>query len=72
VHQNCKHVSASRAELKDLAAESLGILTAALPRQAAALPALFSLPVYGALIGMFELNNLGEGATRTLPLFGHP
>ncbi len=52
-----------RAELRDLAAESLALLQAALPREAAAFPALFSLPVYGALIGMFELNNLGAPGT---------
>lgn len=59
-----------RAELRDLAAASLALLEAALPREAAAFPALFSLPVYGALIGMFELNNLGTpGASILLSLF---
>jgi hypothetical protein len=44
--------------VKGLAAESLQLLRAALfdPR----FPALFELPVYGSIIGMFELNNLGE------------
>lgn len=56
-----------RAELKDLAAESLGLLAAALPRQQAAFPALLSLPMYGALIGMFELNNLGGQCLTALP-----
>lgn len=45
--------------MKELATESLVLLEAALPAQAASFPALFSLPLYGALIGMFELNNLG-------------
>jgi hypothetical protein len=55
------------AELKDLAAESLALLAAGLPRQAAAFPALLSLPVYGALISMFELNNLGGQCLTALP-----
>lgn len=47
------------AELRGLAAESLQLLAAGLPDQAAAFPALFSPPVHASLIGMFELNNLG-------------
>ena len=46
------------ADLKDLASQSLGLLKNCLfdPR----FPALFCLDVYGSIIGMFELNNLGE------------
>ncbi|KAK9840433.1 hypothetical protein WJX74_009879 [Apatococcus lobatus] len=45
-----------RANLKDLASQSLGLLKNCLfdPR----FPALFCLDVYGSIIGMFELNNL--------------
>jgi hypothetical protein len=46
-----------RAELRGLAAESLELLRAALYDER--FPALFELPVYGSIIGMFELNNLG-------------
>ncbi|KAK9805419.1 hypothetical protein WJX73_003394 [Symbiochloris irregularis] len=48
-----------RAELRDLAEESLDLLKPALAAQASAFPALFDLRVYGSIIGMFELNNLG-------------
>ena len=41
-------------------------MAAALPQQAAAFSALLSLPVYGALIGMFELNNLGGQVLNAL------
>ena len=46
------------AELRDLAQDSLGLLRQGLydPR----FPGLFSLEVYGSIMGMFELNNLGE------------
>ncbi len=45
-------------DLKDLASQSLGLLKNCLfdPR----FPALFCMDVYGSIIGMFELNNLGE------------
>ena len=46
------------AELRGLAAESLQLLRAALFD--ARFPALFELPVFGSIVGMFELNNLGE------------
>lgn len=46
-----------RAELRGLAAESLALLRGAL--YDARFPALCELPVYGSIIGMFELNNLG-------------
>ena len=46
----------STAELRGLAAESLALLRAALFD--ARFPALFELEVYGAIIGIFELNNL--------------
>lgn len=45
------------AELRGLAADSLQLLRAALFD--ARFPAMFELPVYGSIIGMFELNNLG-------------
>ena len=47
-------------DLKDLAQESLSLLQAAIYDDR--FPALFDLEVYGNLIGMFELNNLGTGA----------
>ena len=46
------------AELKDLAQESLDLLRRAIFDER--FPALFELGVYGNIIGMFELNNLGE------------
>ncbi|KAL0052681.1 hypothetical protein WJX82_005986 [Trebouxia sp. C0006] len=48
---------AFRQELKDLAQESLSLLRAALFDERFA--ALFELDVYGSIVGMFELNNLG-------------
>ena len=47
-------------ELEELAADSLQLLTQALADFALLYPALFSLQVYGSIIGMFELNNLGK------------
>lgn len=46
--------------MQQLAADSLWHLTEALPSQAGAFPAVFDLQVWGSIIGMFELNNLGE------------
>ena len=46
------------AELKGLAADSLALLRAAL--YDARFPALFELELYGAIVGIFELNNLGK------------
>ncbi len=43
--------------LRDLAGESLALLREAIWDER--FPALFALDVYGAIIGMFELNNLG-------------
>ncbi|DBA72664.1 TPA: hypothetical protein ACH3X2_010405 [Trebouxia sp. C0005] len=48
---------AFRKDLKDLAQESLSLLRAALFDERFA--ALFELDVYGSIVGMFELNNLG-------------
>lgn len=45
------------AELRGLAEESLQLLREAIHDER--FPALFSLDVYGSIIGMFELNNLG-------------
>ena len=45
------------AELKDLASDSLNLLKAAIYDER--FPALFDLEVYGSIVGMFELNNLG-------------
>ena len=47
------------ADLRELASDSLQLLTAALSSHAAQFPALFRLDVYGSIVGMFELNNLG-------------
>lgn len=47
------------AELRDLARESLSLLEAAVQAKDR-FPALFNLDIYGSIIGMFELNNLGE------------
>lgn len=44
--------------MKRLAGDSLDKLRAALPRQAEAFPALFTLDCYATIIGAFELNNL--------------
>ena len=50
---------AFRDSMKDIAAESLNLLVAALPPATAArYPGLFSLDVFSRVIGMFELNNL--------------
>ena len=46
-----------RAELKDLASDSLDLLKTAFFDER--FPALFDLDVYGSIVGMFELNNLG-------------
>jgi hypothetical protein len=43
--------------MRGLAQESLALLSAALFD--CRFPALFSLDVYGSIVGMFELNNLG-------------
>lgn len=45
------------AELQDLAEESLSLLKEAI--YDSRFPGLFTLEVYGSLIGMFELNNIG-------------
>ena len=45
------------AELKDLASDSLNLLKAAIYDER--FPVLFDLDVYGSIVGMFELNNLG-------------
>ncbi|KAK9811846.1 hypothetical protein WJX72_011125 [[Myrmecia] bisecta] len=46
-----------RADVKELAADSLELLSAAL--YDSRFEPLFSLDVYGSIVGMFELNNLG-------------
>ena len=46
------------AELRGLAGDSLELLREAIYDER--FPALFSLEVYGSIIGMFELNNLSE------------
>ncbi|KAI3436369.1 hypothetical protein D9Q98_002422 [Chlorella vulgaris] len=47
------------ADMRQLASDSLGLLAAALPpRLVSRFPALITLPVWGSIIGMFELNNL--------------
>ena len=43
---------------RDLADSSLELLRAALPDLASRYPPLFSLDVFGSVIGIFELNNL--------------
>ena len=59
------------AELKGLAEESLAFLRAAL--YDARFPALFELELYGAIVGIFELNNTGRlaGPTELLMLGRH-
>ena len=47
-----------RQQLIELASGSLELLCKAWPDRAQAFPGLFSLPVWGAIVGMFELNNL--------------
>lgn len=46
------------ADLRGLAGESLALLKEFLFDER--FPALFHLDVYGAIVGMFELNNLGD------------
>ncbi|KAL4420876.1 hypothetical protein ABPG77_002835 [Micractinium sp. CCAP 211/92] len=47
------------ADMRQLAADSLELLCAAMPpRLLSRFPALLTLPVWGSIIGMFELNNL--------------
>ena len=53
------------ADLRRLAEESLELLKACI--YDARFPALFSLEVYGSIIGMFELNNLSAHASAPLP-----
>lgn len=50
--------AAFRRQIKDMAYESLQLLKAAIFDEECAL--LFSLEIYGHIIGMFELNNLGR------------
>ena len=47
-----------RQQLIQVASGSLELLCKAWPDRAQAFPGLFSLPVWGAIVGMFELNNL--------------
>lgn len=51
--------------MKGLAAESLQLLEKALPTKN--YPELCDLDTYGAIIGMFELNNLGLSIPSKLP-----
>lgn len=46
------------ADIQDLAAESLSLLQEAV--YDSKFPGLFTLEVYGSIIGMFELNNIGK------------
>lgn len=50
--------------LRDLASESLALLRRAIYDPS--FDALFKLDVYGSLVGMFELNNLGFSITSQL------
>ena len=54
------HTRQMHAELRDLASDSLSLLKAAIYDQR--FPELFDLDVYGSIVGMFELNNLGRQA----------
>lgn len=56
----------TRAELKDLASDSLDLLKGAIFDERFA--ALFDLDVYGSIVGMFELNNLGVHTLTCLSL----
>lgn len=47
----------THAELRDLASDSLNLLKSVIYDER--FPALFDLDVYGSIVGMFELNNLG-------------
>ena len=47
-----------RQQLRALAADSLALLTRALPAQASRYPALFALRLWGSVVGMWENNNL--------------
>ena len=55
----------ARADRRQLAADSLELLAAALAD--ASFPALFHLRLYGALMGMFEQNNLGIYVASPVP-----
>ncbi|KAJ9521056.1 hypothetical protein QJQ45_022775 [Haematococcus lacustris] len=59
VPEDVQDEAAFREELRALAADSLQLLVAALPGVAAAFPSLLALDTWGALVGLFELNNLG-------------
>ena len=50
-------------ELRDTAEESLRLLCQAIYDER--FPALFGLDVYGSIVGMFELNNLGRAYTAS-------
>ena len=43
---------------RDLAKASLDLFCSALPNMSARFPPLFSLEVFGSVVGIFELNNL--------------
>ena len=58
------------AELCGLAEESLELLRGVLYDER--FPALFELPIYGSIIGMFELNNLGVSEIVSLIISGSP
>lgn len=58
------------AELKELASDSLNLLKAAIYDEC--FPALFDLDVYGSIVGMFELNNLGVQPLTCLEVHAAP
>ncbi|EFN50876.1 hypothetical protein CHLNCDRAFT_141673 [Chlorella variabilis] len=60
------------ADMRQLAEDSLELLVAALPPHLPRrFPALLSLPIWGSIIGMFELNNLGVFVASPLQRWLH-
>ena len=60
-HWQCSIYFNNVAELRDTAEESLRLLCRAIYDER--VPALFGLDLYGSIVGMFELNNLGRAYT---------
>ena len=47
-----------RAQVKSFSEESLHLLKQSLPLESTRFPSLFTLDIYGGILGMFDLNNL--------------
>ena len=59
----CLNHPSSVVLIRSIASQSLELLRQALPSFATRYPPLFSLPVYGSVIGMFEVSLTGSADT---------